>query len=252
MQAKITSVYDEGSLEGTHLIGAKGFAALIEIDGQTILFDTGGRGRYLTNNLMFLDVKPEDISKVVISHGHSSHTGGIEDLLRNRKMPLNIYAPRSAIGNRRMFGPKGIRIPEDLSEKADVYEVNDWMEIAHKTFISSPMDIGGGLTECFISILTRRGPAVISACSHAGVGEVTEAVKKRFGEYPHSYIGGVHIGKKDREKARNIASTFSETNCKDLHLNHCTGISGMTYLRTDLGLKAVSDFYVGSVLSLDV
>ena len=252
MQAKITSVYDEGSLEGTQLIGAKGFAALIETDGQKILFDTGGRGGYLLHNLMFLDVKPEDIGKVVISHGHSGHTGGVEDLLKNRKVPLNIYAPGSAIGNRKMFGPKGVCIPEHLSEKADVCEIKEWTEIADKVFISHPMDIVGGLTECFMAILSKKGPVVISACSHAGVGEVTEAVKEKFGTYPHAYIGGVHIGKKERDKARNIASVFSETNCKDLHLNHCTGLSGMTYLRMDLGLKAVSDFYVGSVLSLDV
>jgi 7,8-dihydropterin-6-yl-methyl-4-(beta-D-ribofuranosyl)aminobenzene 5'-phosphate synthase len=252
MQAKITSVYDEGSLVGTQLIGAEGFAVLIEAGGKKILFDTGRRGRYLLHNLMFLDVKPEDIDKVVISHAHANHTGGIDDILRGRESHLNIYAPRSAVGIKKMFGPKGVRVPEELSEKAAIIEVNDWMEASDKVFISCPMDAGKGMTECFMVIRARKGPAVISACSHPGVDNVMEAVKKKFGEYPRTYIGGVHIGKKDKEKAAGIATSFKENNCSNLHLNHCTGVSGTMYLRTSLGLKSVDDFYVGSAVSVDL
>jgi len=252
MQAKITSVYDEGSVMGTSLIGAEGFSVMIETGGQKILFDTGRRGRYLIFNMGFLDIKPDSIDKVVISHGHSNHTGGIEDLLREREMPLNIYAPQSAVGTKKMIGPKGIRIPKDITEKADIYEISDWMEIADKLFISPPLDIGGGLSECFLALKARKGPVVISACSHAGVDAVMEAVNKKFGEYPHTYIGGVHIGKKEKDKAVRMAASFTEKQCMDLHLNHCTGVKGISFLRTELGLRGVSDFYVGTVLSIDV
>ncbi|MCL2032211.1 MAG: MBL fold metallo-hydrolase [Methanomassiliicoccaceae archaeon] len=252
MQVKITSVYDEGAQMGTHLIGAKGFAVLIESGGKRILFDTGRRGRYLLNNMMFLDIKPGDVDKVVISHGHASHTGGVEDILRNRESPLDIYAPRSAIGAGKLSGPKGVRVPEELSHRTSVFEVMNWMELADKVFVSCPMDIGDGLTEVFMVILSRKGPVVVSACSHAGVDPVMEAVKKRFGSYPHAYVGGVHIRKREKEKAVGIAASFSEKNCTDLHLNHCTGVRGMMYLRVELGLKGVSDFYAGSVLSVDV
>jgi len=252
METKITSVYDEGALVGTQLIGAKGFSVLIETAGSKILFDTGRRGRYLMHNMAVLGIEPDDIGKVVISHGHTSHTGGIRDLLEERSSSLNIYAPRSAAGAGKAFGPKGIRIPKDLSERADVYEVNDWMEISEKVFVSPPMDIAGDLSEVFMVIMARKGPAVISACSHAGVDKVMEEVKKRFGSYPRTYIGGVHIGKKEKEKAKAIAAAFSERDCSNLYLNHCTGIKGMTGLRAELGLKGVSDFYVGSTLLLEM
>jgi len=252
MQAKITSVYDEGALEGTQLIGAKGFAVLIETESQNILFDTGRRGRYLLHNMIFTDVKPEDVDKVVISHAHASHTGGTEDLLKRREGVLNIYAPRSAVGTGRMFGPKGVRIPDDLSGKADVYEVKEWMEIGEKIFVSGPMDIGDGLTEVFMTVLSKKGPMVISACSHAGVDKVMDEVKRKFGVYPSTFIGGVHIGKKEKAKAKDIAAAFSERGCGKLYLNHCTGANGMTYLRTSLGLNGVDNFYVGSVLTADL
>ena len=252
MEVKITSVYDEGAIEGTQFIGAKGFAVLIEADGKKILFDTGRRGRYLLNNLMFLDVKPEEIDKVVISHGHTSHTGGVDDLLRNRGDALFIYAPRSAFERKNLIGQKGIHIPKDQAGKADIVEIKDWMEIADKVFISCPLEIGKGLAESFIVLLSKKGPIVISACSHAGVGEVMEAVKERFGKYPCGYIGGTHIRKREKKKAEALAEMFAERNCNMLYLNHCTGVNGILYIRTVLGLKEVNDFYVGSSLSVDL
>jgi 7,8-dihydropterin-6-yl-methyl-4-(beta-D-ribofuranosyl)aminobenzene 5'-phosphate synthase len=62
----------------------------------------------------------------------------------------------------------------------------------------------------------------------------------------------VHIGNKEKAKAEAIASLFTERNCNVLYLNHCTGVKGMMYLRTVLGLKGVNDFYVGSTVSFDV
>ena len=252
MQAKITGVYDEGSMEGTSLIGAEGFAVLIETGSRMILFDTGRRGRYLLNNLNALSIEPEKIDKAVISHGHANHTGGIEDLLKNRAGVLRIYAPGSAIGGGNIFGKKGIRIKEAFSNKAEIHEINDWTEVSDKIFASCPMDIGGGLSEVFIVIMSKKGPIVISACSHAGVDAVMEAVKERFGSYPQTYIGGVHIGNKEKEKANRIAASFSEKKCTDLRLNHCTGVKGMMYLRTNLGLKGVNDFYVGMSITVDI
>jgi len=252
MQAKITSVYDEGALEGTPLIGAKGFAVLIEIGGKKVLFDTGRRGRYLLHNMMFLDVKLEEITELVISHGHTSHTGGLYDLLKGRETSVEIYAPSSALYAGKLLGPKGISIPEEFSGKAVIHEVSDWTELAGKLFVSCPIGIGGGLTESFIVILSRKGPVVISACSHAGVDEIMESVKKRFGEYPVKYIGGLHIGKKEKEKANRAAAVFSDKGCTDLYLNHCTDTNGITSIRAAIGLETVKNFYVGSVLSVDV
>ncbi|MCL2333167.1 MAG: MBL fold metallo-hydrolase [Candidatus Methanoplasma sp.] len=252
MEAKITSVYDEGAVEGTPLIGAEGFSVLIEIGSNKILFDTGRRGRYLLNNMSFLDIKPEEIGKVVISHGHKGHTGGVDDLLKNRETPLYIYASPTSLETKNLLGQRGTIVSEEQSEKADIIEIKDWTEIDDKVFVSFPMDIGGGLDEAFMVILSRKGPIVISACSHAGVDKVMEAVKDKFGEYPHGYVGGVHVVKKDKAKAAAIASIFQEKKCTKLYLNHCTGVSGIMYIRVILGLKGVNDFYVGSSLYVDL
>ncbi|AIZ57303.1 7,8-dihydropterin-6-methyl-4-(beta-D-ribofuranosyl)-aminobenzene-5'-phosphate synthase [Candidatus Methanoplasma termitum] len=253
MEAKITSVYDEGAVEGTPLIGAEGFSVLIEIGSNKILFDTGRRGRYLMHNLSFLDIEPEMINTVVISHGHKGHAGGLDTLLRERETPLLIYAPRFAMGTKTMFGTGGgIQIGEDIADKADIVEINDWKEIADKVFVSAPMDIGKEETESFIVIRSRKGPIVISSCSHAGADKVMEAVKSKFGAYPHGYVGGLHMGKKEKTKAEAVANLFSEKNCNSLYINHCTGVNGIMYMRAVLGIKGVNNFYVGSSISVDL
>jgi len=57
-------------------------AFLWQIDGKNFLFDTG-YGEALFNNLRSLQIKPEDINAIFITHMHGDHIGG---LLRNDKV----------------------------------------------------------------------------------------------------------------------------------------------------------------------
>ncbi|MCL1937627.1 MAG: MBL fold metallo-hydrolase [Candidatus Azobacteroides sp.] len=49
---------------------------LWQVDGKNILFDTG-YGSALFDNLQFLQVKPEDIDAIFITHMHGDHIGGL-------------------------------------------------------------------------------------------------------------------------------------------------------------------------------
>ncbi|MCL1932893.1 MAG: MBL fold metallo-hydrolase [Candidatus Azobacteroides sp.] len=64
-------------------------AFLWQVDGENFLFDTG-YGKELFNNLQSLEVKPEDIDAIFITHAHGDHIGG---LLRNDQAAF----PKAAI-----------------------------------------------------------------------------------------------------------------------------------------------------------
>lgn len=63
-------------------IGEWGFAALVEVDGHRLLFDTGARPDTVLRNARELGLELGQITDVVLSHNHDDHTGGLVALRR--------------------------------------------------------------------------------------------------------------------------------------------------------------------------
>ena len=53
---------------------------------HTTLFDTGPESRSIVRNMAALKINPERIKRIVLSHWHSDHSGGILSVLRQRNM----------------------------------------------------------------------------------------------------------------------------------------------------------------------
>ncbi len=62
------------------LIGEFGFAALVELGDETILFDTGS-GPGIIHNSLALKKNLGEVEKILISHGHMDHTQGLAEAL---------------------------------------------------------------------------------------------------------------------------------------------------------------------------
>ena len=58
-----------------------GFAAVIHTPAHTVLFDTGSNGRVLLKNLAALDLPPESVDLLFLSHPHWDHIGGLDSFL---------------------------------------------------------------------------------------------------------------------------------------------------------------------------
>lgn len=251
MQAKILCVYDEGAEPGTPLIGAKGISLLVEADGQRTLFDAGMRGRYIRSNMESLNIEAESLDRIVVSQGCRENAGGVFGVLENRKTAVDIYSPASARGSKGMIRSKGLFIPSGFTNRANLKDISDWTQFSEHLFATPPMPSDGG-EECFLVLIAKKGPVVLSGRSGAGVDAVMDAVKSRFGKPPVAYIGGVLIGRKRKAMAANIAASFKANGCLDLYLNHCTTALGHTELRANLGISAVNNFYVGSAIEFEV
>ena len=76
---KLTILYDNTVFEkGKGLKSDWGFSCLIKTERKNILFDTGANPKILHNNMKILCINPSNIDKIIISHEHWDHNGGLE------------------------------------------------------------------------------------------------------------------------------------------------------------------------------
>ena len=87
------------SLSITHLgSGSRGNATLIECEDHRILIDQGFSGRQLEKRLGLMNIKPNEIEAILITHLHSDHIAGVgeaaeQSWINGRVEPLTVIGP---------------------------------------------------------------------------------------------------------------------------------------------------------------
>jgi len=154
---KITIVYDNEADEG--LKSGWGFSCLIEAK-EKILFDTGDSGENLIYNLKQLNIQPESIAAVVISHNHWDHAGGLKKFTK-----LN--------NNAKVFRPKSFSKPTEIFPG-----------------VHSTGALGKLIKEQSLVINTEKGNLVITGCAHPGLAKIIDKATQ-LGRI-HGVLGGFH------------------------------------------------------------
>ena len=266
MKAKVLSVYDEGSLEGTSLIGAKGLSILIDADGERTLFDTGLRGGYLTHNTDLLNIDPDTVDRVVISHVHSDHTGGLQSFLERRKEAVTVLTPPGSdkaaevkLLGRIPFKRIGMpRLSEDAASKAVMRQIGELTQLSpHLALVPVPPAEGGSMMdppvgENALVLTSVNGPVLICGCCHSGICGLMDSVEETMKKKVSAVVGGIHLIRMNKDEVHALAKQLKEKGPPALYLNHCSGQTQRMRLREILGIKAVNDLYVGTEVQFDV
>lgn len=171
---KITIIYDNTTLDNTTLQNELkqdwGFSALVEYQEKTILFDTGANGTILLSNMEKLDIDPNSIEDVVISHAHFDHVGGLSKFLDvNNK--VRVWCPPT------FRGVKNAQEIIDLKAPRKLYEG-----------IYSTGELEG--IEQSMCCKTQKGIVIIVGCSHPDMKHIID-VSSQFGKV-YAIIGGMH------------------------------------------------------------
>lgn len=152
MQVTITVVSEKSTVRdkfhGLRL--GHGLCIHIAIDNVQILFDMGLVGKILIKHMNDLNIIPDEIDKIVISHGHMDHVRGLKQFILNRtredKIPLyahlSIRKPKRACFHGIPLWNAGFpEIEDEILEKVDfVYNINS-VQIAPNLFTTGEIPI---------------------------------------------------------------------------------------------------------------
>ncbi len=72
-------------------------------------------------------------------------------------------------------------------------------------------------------ITTGDGLMLICGCCHSGIVNTMEHVKKTFGRYPATIVGGLHMEKANEERIARTVEAFRTAGVKKLIPGHCSG-----------------------------
>lgn len=255
---RITVLYDAFGKDAA-MTEDWGYAALVEINGKRILFDTGDDPAIFEKNVKAKGVDLTKLDFVVLSHRHSDHVSGLSYLLKvNPK--VKIYAPKDGLGGifgsdipskfyrkdealpaeMRYYGgtPPEIMKLGTLFPGSNIHLIDKTTEpVPGITLIALVSDVPGTreLKELSLAINTADGIVLVVGCSHPGIeGIVAEAAK--INPHIHFIAGGFHLVAAQDPAIEKIATTLHDTYRVDyIAPGHCTGEPTFAALQKTFG-----------------
>jgi 7,8-dihydropterin-6-yl-methyl-4-(beta-D-ribofuranosyl)aminobenzene 5'-phosphate synthase len=182
----------------------------VEVGETTVLFDTGGDGATLLSNMAKLDLDPQAIDAVVLSHNHGDHTGGLASLLDTGIRPT-VYVPAAFPAS----------FEADLRARTELVQVTDPTEILSGVYTTG--QVGSGIVEQALVVETAAGLVVVTGCAHPGVVEMVRQAKKATAGEVALVMGGFHLGSASQDQIEGIIAALRQLGVQQIAPCHCTG-----------------------------
>ena len=262
MKIKITTLAENTAELG--YLGEWGLSMLVEADGVKVLFDTGA-GIAAVHNAQLMDIDLANVDKIVLSHGHYDHTGGLREVLTHMKKPVEIIAHPDiwaakygkwgkhaehyagmpfrrdlleSLGARFNLTDKPVRITPHFMTTGEVPMLTDYETIDSGLYDKDtgemlPDELNDDLA---MVIDTEYGLVVISGCAHHGIVNTIKQAQQAAGkELVYAAIGGTHLLNADLERWARTAADLKEMGVQYLGVSHCTGFEASAFLAQEFG-----------------
>ncbi|MGB3341743.1 MAG: MBL fold metallo-hydrolase [bacterium] len=233
----ITIVYDN-YVHNPALQAKWGFACLVADPDEILLFDTGSNGEILLDNIKNLKLDPKKISKLLISHDHWDHTGGLKSLL-DENPQLDVYVLPS-------FSDE---IKKTVTQSgAHLIENEDFNMLLPGVYTTGTL---GTITkEQSLIIETKKRLVVITGCAHPGIISIIEHVKARFDKDIYMVLGGFHLMDVSDIDLLRIIVQLKELGVEKIGPCHCSGDRCRVIFKEEYKDDYI-DIGVGKVLEIE-
>ena len=257
MEIRISTLSENTANYG--LLAEWGLSILVEVDNFKVLVDTG-LSFSVVHNAQIMGIDLSAIDRIVLSHSHPDHTGGLRDVLRLRGRIEVIahpdilspkYGRRDEGSQERYIGipfsreelenigacfkleTKPVFITDRIITTGEIPLHSSYENIEEKFFVKE----NGGLRpdnladDLALVIDTDFGLVVILGCAHRGIVNTIRHAQNLTGKSKvYAVIGGTHLIGASEERMKNTIADLRDIGIQKLGVSHCTGFYASTQL----------------------
>jgi 7,8-dihydropterin-6-yl-methyl-4-(beta-D-ribofuranosyl)aminobenzene 5'-phosphate synthase len=217
---------------------AWGFACLVASSDGFLLFDTGSNGDILLDNIKNLKLDPKKIRKLLLSHDHWDHTGGLKSLL-NENTNLEVYVlPSFSDETKETVTQSGAHLIENSGLKMILPGI-------HTTGM-----LGTTIKEQSLIIETNKGLVIITGCAHPGIIKIVEHVKEQFNKKIYMVFGGFHLMNHSDTELLRIIVRLKELGVEKIGPCHCSSDRCRLIFKEEFKNDYI-DIGVGKILEIE-
>lgn len=266
---KLKVLEDNNTFIDMYYLGEPAVSYFIEDEEDSILFDTGYSNAFI-ENAKKMNINLDKVNKLVISHGHNDHTGGIQYFFKKKKNVeliahpqcfdykedengLYIGSPLSKDKLSKMcnlnLSKEPIQISKHIIYLGEIPISNEFESrcTIGKTVINNEKVDDIIKDDSAIVCKGEQGLFIITGCSHSGICNIIEYSKKVCNDNRiYGVIGGFHLFENDY-RLKHTIKYLKDNDIKLLYPCHCISLEAKIEMA-----KQMKIYEVGVGLCLEI
>lgn len=263
MGLKITTLSENTAGLGCFL-GEWGLSILVETGDLRVLLDAG-QSISAAANASLLGIDLSRIDRIILSHGHYDHTGGLPHILSKmgKTVPIiahpDIWADKysgregqdyryigiphrrhllESLGASFNLHTEPVKIGDGVMTSGEVPMVTGFEKVEPYLLVkeASAFRQDELLDDQALIIETGAGLVVILGCAHRGIINTLYHARQLTGvEEVYAVLGGCHLMDASEERVRLTIAALKDVGVQKLGVSHCTGLSAACSMAREFG-----------------